>query len=80
MNDDHFRISLISPWMENGSINRYQCLHPGFNCYLLVSDNTVDMQYIDQRGQVYDIAKGLEFLHSLGIIHGDLKGVTLLLV
>ncbi|KAF9441592.1 kinase-like protein [Macrolepiota fuliginosa MF-IS2] len=62
LDDSHGRICLVSPWMENGTIVEYLRAHPGVNRPLLVRD----------------IAQGLEFLHRNKVVHGDLKGVNIL--
>ncbi|KAG6823840.1 hypothetical protein H0H92_008922 [Tricholoma furcatifolium] len=56
------RLSLIAPWMENGDIEDY-----------LKRDTTSNRVVL-----AYDVARGLEFLHQNGIIHGDLKGKNVL--
>ncbi|GLB37955.1 putative protein tyrosine kinase [Lyophyllum shimeji] len=57
------RISLVAPWMEHGNVNEYLTNHPGANRVLLI----------------FDVAKGLQYLHRNGIIHGDLKGANILI-
>jgi len=70
--------------MENGNV--VQFLHeraPDADCILLVS--RVIKIWHHRTGimgllfQSLDIAQGLEYLHSKNIIHGDLKGVSLLM-
>ncbi|KAG6826268.1 hypothetical protein H0H92_000506, partial [Tricholoma furcatifolium] len=56
------RLSLIAPWMENGDIEDHLERHTTSNRVVLA----------------YDVARGLEFLHQNGIIHGDLKGKNVL--
>ncbi|KAG6811012.1 hypothetical protein H0H92_009353 [Tricholoma furcatifolium] len=56
------RISLVAPWMENGTIGDYLKRHTAENRVVLA----------------YDVAQGLKFLHKNGIIHGDLKGKNVL--
>ncbi|KAF8595616.1 kinase-like protein [Ceratobasidium sp. AG-I] len=55
-------IAMVSPWMENGDIIAYLLKKPDSNRYSL-------------SGQV---AEGLVYLHKLGTIHGDLKGLNVL--
>lgn len=35
----------------------------------------IDAIFFAPDGQLFGVAKGLEYLHSLGITHGDIKGV-----
>ncbi|KAJ6600554.1 kinase-like domain-containing protein, partial [Mycena vulgaris] len=57
------RLCLVSPWMENGNISSYLKRNPaGCNRFTLV----------------LDVALGLEYLHGLNFVHGDLKGLNVL--
>ncbi|KAJ3560197.1 hypothetical protein NP233_g10996 [Leucocoprinus birnbaumii] len=56
------RICLVSPWMENGNIKAYLEKKPQSDRKLLI----------------HDVASGLQYLHSESIVHGDLKGVNVL--
>ncbi|KAG9227793.1 hypothetical protein CCMSSC00406_0000561 [Pleurotus cornucopiae] len=63
-NDSPSRLCLVSPWMENGNVHQYLTKYPCANrAELLI-----------------DIASGLNYLHALRpkIIHGDLKGLNIL--
>ncbi|TDL23378.1 kinase-like protein [Rickenella mellea] len=54
---------MVSPWMDNGDIRAFLSNNP----------NT-------HRGQlIYQVACGLEYLHTKGIIHGDLRGCNILI-
>ncbi|KAJ7885887.1 kinase-like domain-containing protein [Mycena olivaceomarginata] len=57
------RLCLVSPWMENGNVSSYLKRDPaGCNRLTLV----------------LDVALGLEYLHGLNLVHGDLKGLNVL--
>ena len=64
--------------MDNGSITEYMDKHPQVGCIDLVSGfvpgATTRSKY--QISQLRDVANGLYYLHSYGIIHGDLKAVS----
>ncbi|KAF9260996.1 kinase-like protein [Marasmius fiardii PR-910] len=53
-------ICLVSPWMENGSVVEY-----------LEKNHT---KTLERFSFSWDVASGLEYLHSMGIVHGNLKG------
>ncbi|KAG8937814.1 hypothetical protein FRC03_007829 [Tulasnella sp. 419] len=50
-------LSLISPWYSYGNVIEYLTLNPIANRLSLVSD----------------ITQGLEYLHSIPVVHGDIK-------
>ncbi|KAJ7504616.1 kinase-like domain-containing protein [Mycena galericulata] len=61
--DTRPRLCLVSPWMENGNIYNY------------LRSNTAG---INRLTLVLDVAIGLEHLHSLKLVHGDLKAINVL--
>ncbi|KAJ6526937.1 hypothetical protein DFH09DRAFT_1187168 [Mycena vulgaris] len=63
LEDTKCRLGLVSPWMENGNIARY------------LKDNPAG---INRLTLVLDVALGLEHLHSLKLVHGDLKAINVL--
>ncbi|KIM87647.1 hypothetical protein PILCRDRAFT_287169 [Piloderma croceum F 1598] len=57
-------VSLVSPWSDNGNLVEFLAKQAqGPNCVLLS----------------LDVAEGLEYLHNQGIIHGDMKGLNILM-
>ncbi|KAK7001942.1 kinase domain-containing protein [Favolaschia claudopus] len=58
------RLCLISPWMENGHIMEF------------LRANSPDMQ--KRFSMILDVSSGLEYLHNQNTIHGDLKGINIL--
>ncbi|KAI0946587.1 hypothetical protein AcW1_010016 [Taiwanofungus camphoratus] len=55
-------LCMVSPWMKNGSIRDY--LHVNLR--------------VNRLELLIDIAKGLEYLHRMSVIHGDIKGANVL--
>ncbi|KAJ3972535.1 TKL/TKL-ccin protein kinase [Lentinula raphanica] len=59
--------SLVCPWMENGSVSRYM-------------EKWGDLLSMTDRLQLLcEVAEGLHYLHSRGIVHGDLTGSNILI-
>ncbi|KAF8351816.1 kinase-like domain-containing protein [Amanita rubescens] len=56
---DGLRLALVSPWMDNGSALAYVKKH--------------DTE-VDYRKLILGIASGIKVLHSMSIIHGNLRG------
>ncbi|KAL5492783.1 hypothetical protein ACEPAI_4231 [Sanghuangporus weigelae] len=54
--------SLISEWMENGTVSRYIQEHP-----------KTDLLHV-----ILGIARGLEYIHGQGVIHSDIKADNVL--
>ncbi|KAG8732783.1 hypothetical protein FRC10_000610 [Ceratobasidium sp. 414] len=57
------QIAMVSLWMENGDLRTYINQHPS----------------VDRFELSIQIAGGLAYLHSIGIIHGNLKGPDVLI-
>ncbi|KAG8759338.1 hypothetical protein FRC12_009774 [Ceratobasidium sp. 428] len=57
------RIGMVSLWMENGSLPTYLSRNPQANRYKISAE----------------ISEGLVYLHANDIIHGDLKGLNVLM-
>ncbi|KZT39809.1 kinase-like protein [Sistotremastrum suecicum HHB10207 ss-3] len=58
--------SLVSPWMENGTIIEY--------CRSVQATNILEIRL----KLLMDIVDGLSYLHSNGVVHGDIKGSNIL--
>jgi serine/threonine protein kinase len=59
--------ALVSPWLENGSLTAYlQHKHE-----TLHDDGKFAL--------LRDVTRGLQYLHSQSVVHGDLSGITVLL-
>ncbi|KDQ17704.1 hypothetical protein BOTBODRAFT_580817 [Botryobasidium botryosum FD-172 SS1] len=54
---------MVSPYMENGHATAYVAKQPDLNCLKLLSQ----------------IAEGLEYLHDMDVVHGDLRGPNILI-
>ncbi|KAF9259832.1 kinase-like protein [Marasmius fiardii PR-910] len=59
------QLCLVSPWMERGNLVQYL--------------KTTPRERVDHYTLVYDVASGLSYLHSSKIVHGDLKGLNVLI-
>ncbi|KAF9257347.1 kinase-like protein [Marasmius fiardii PR-910] len=59
------QLCLVSPWMERGNLVRFL-------------ENTPRAD-VDHYSLVYDVASGLSYLHDEDIVHGDLKGLNVLI-
>ncbi|TFK16883.1 kinase-like protein, partial [Coprinopsis marcescibilis] len=56
-------VCMVSPWMENGSLPEYMKRHPD----------------LSPKTKISDVARGMAYLHVHNLIHGDLKGVNILI-
>ncbi|KAL0565482.1 hypothetical protein V5O48_016545 [Marasmius crinis-equi] len=60
--EDGHQVCLISPWMEDGNLVKFLKDAPP--------------EDVDHFALARDIAAGLSYLHEMTIVHGDLKGVN----
>ena len=73
-----FQLALVYEWGHNGNIMQYLESNPDASRPELVSvyppfaDDVVSDGFL----KLLQVAKGLQYLHSLDIVHGDLKGVS----
>jgi len=68
----------VSPWMDNGTADSYVKKHPSVNRLKILTDAasgkyTLYGYYLKL---IISLSKGLEYLHSRGIVHGDLRAVS----
>ncbi|KAF8602014.1 kinase-like protein, partial [Ceratobasidium sp. AG-I] len=57
------QIGMVSLWMKNGNLSQYLGQHPD----------------LDRCRMSIGICEGLSYLHSGGVIHGDLKGLNVMI-
>ena len=73
------RFAMVSEWMPNGNINKFVKAHPEVNRFRLVRPRSATLLPSFRQlkiPQLADVAKGLIYLHSNGMVHGDLKSVS----
>ena len=68
-------LQLISEWMSGGDLPGYIKGHHDVDRLGLVGSLLLCLLYTQSHYQLSDVAKGLCYLHSCNVIHGDLKGV-----
>ncbi|KAJ7587898.1 kinase-like domain-containing protein [Mycena floridula] len=64
-NKETSQLCMVSPWMENGNIVRFlKDAPPGS---------------VNHRSLMLDVALGMEYLHKESVVHGDMKGLNILI-
>jgi serine/threonine protein kinase len=74
---EHFPVSLVSEWMSGGTMTAFLREHPNRERSSLVSRRKPNAGSVAEpcSSKVIDILQGLGFIHSLDVVHGDLKPV-----
>lgn len=73
------QLAMVSEWMSNGNINEFVKAHPDADRAGLVrfsSATRLWFLFTVRLAQLGDVGKGLGYLHSQQMFHGDLKGVS----
>ena len=67
---------MITEWMDQGNINEFVKKFEGVNRVQLVSPGFIAPgNRCDCAIELVDAATGFEYMHSVNMVHGDLKGV-----
>ena len=77
---DTIRVSLISTWCNGGHIKQYLRHNPSADRYALVrfvSISVASRNVCLCFHQIKGVCGGLAYLHSRGIVHGDIKPVRM---
>ncbi|KAG9076975.1 hypothetical protein FRC06_009183, partial [Ceratobasidium sp. 370] len=69
------QLAMISPWMENGTLNDHIRRHPELDRWALVRHVPTPKEPLTpfKLYQCLQISEGLEYIHEVGMVHGDLK-------
>ncbi|KAG8723968.1 hypothetical protein FRC09_000935 [Ceratobasidium sp. 395] len=57
------QLGMVSPWMDNGNLEEYIRKYPS----------------VDRYDLCYQVARGVSYLHSINMVHGDLKARNVLI-
>ncbi|KAL0577764.1 hypothetical protein V5O48_004222 [Marasmius crinis-equi] len=77
---------MVSPWMFNGTINEFLKRRPNADIkmlvrtvYFLSPTPYISPAHINAVRQLFEVIQGIEYLHSKGVVHGDIKGANILI-
>ena len=72
-----YPLCVVTEWMVDGNIMDFASKHPEVNRLRLVCPISVFPQFLDAKIplKLAEAASGLEYLHSMDIMHSDLKPV-----
>ncbi|EMD37239.1 hypothetical protein CERSUDRAFT_123937 [Gelatoporia subvermispora B] len=80
--DTSSKLCLVSEWMSHGSVDAYLKQNPTANRLRLVRANCCNIVYTVPTDydafKLADTSAGLAYLHEMGIMHGDLKSMNIL--
>ena len=71
-----FEFCIVSQWMVNGNMVGYVTKYPGVNRLELVDLTPQHFDPALTSSQLVGVTRGLDYLHSNEVIHGDLKSVS----
>jgi hypothetical protein len=66
----------VSEWMVHGNIMEYIRNNHANRLELVRGFTGLSTSFIKMRRQLHGAAQGLQYLHSVNLVHGDLKGVS----
>jgi serine/threonine protein kinase len=72
------RLSVVYEWMANGNIMEYVRTNAGNHLKLVGYNRVTPYHHLLNTLQLEDAVEGLKYLHQTGIVHGNLKGVSIL--
>ena len=74
-----FQLALVYDWCDNGNITQYLKSHPDASRPKLVNfpprSTCIRCSELERSFKLLQVAKGLQYLHSLNVIHENVKGV-----
>jgi serine/threonine protein kinase len=71
-----FPVCLISEWMPHGSVSSFLRTHPCADRIRFVRIWPRKYRSLLTEPQLREIVSGLKYMHSMDVIHGDLKAVS----